>query len=149
MEVTMRAQLILGAVMLAASSGCGGEGPTGGDADISGAWTVLGSANSTSGILAPCTISGDLFLNQSGNTASGTFDGSTHCENPDLGSVNNSADGPVAGIQVDGDNVSWSKDSCDLDGEFDGDDRVQGDLTCTTAYLGVPVTIEGTWQLSR
>ena len=145
----MRARLILTAMILAACGGDGDGGLTGGDSDLSGAWTVLGSAQSTSGIPATCTISGDLFLNQSGNTASGTFDGSTRCENPDLGSITDNVDGPVAGIQVDGDNVSWSKDGCELDGEFDGDDRVEGDLTCTTEYLGIPVTIEGTWQLSR
>jgi hypothetical protein len=146
----MRAQLILGLMALLGCNGEGGDGgPTGGDPDLSGAWTVLGQAQSTSGIPGTCTIQGSAFLDQDGNTASGTFDGSTHCENPDLGSETNNSDGPVAGIQVDGDNVSWSKDGCDLDGEFQTADRVTGDLTCTTSYLGVPLTIEGTWQLSR
>jgi hypothetical protein len=145
----MRVRLTFGVMILVACGGSGDDGPTGGDADISGAWALLGQANSTSGVPGTCTISGALFLNQSGDVASGTFDGSTSCEVPEIGEENESVEGPVEGIQVDGDNVSWSGDGCDLTGEFESEDRIAGDLACTTTYLDIPVAIEGTWQMSR
>jgi hypothetical protein len=133
-------------------TGCGddeGGGPSD-DLDISSVWSFSGEAESTGGLSGTCSFAGTLALAQTGTTAAGTIDGPLTCDISDVGEVNDDLDGePVEGIQVDGTDVSWSQDNCEFTGETQNDDRIEGDLNCTTSYLGVPVNVVGTWQMSR
>ncbi len=148
----MRVPLIFGVIFLTAcgdEGGNGGGGPTGpnGNADIAGVWALSAQARTTSGIPETCTFSGALFLNQTGSMAIGTIDGPISCEGVE--EFTQQVEGPVENIQVNGENISWSKDDCQVAGEVRTADRIDGDLSCTTAYLGTPVTITGVWQMSR
>lgn len=148
----MRVPLVVGAIVLLAcggSGGNGGSGPTGpsGDADIAGVWAFSAQAQTTSGIPETCAFSGALFLNQTRSMAAGTIDGPISCEGVE--EFTQQVEGPVENVQVNGDNISWSQDDCQVTGEVRTVDRIDGDLSCTTMYLGTPVTIRGVWQMSR
>ena len=121
----------------------------GGDANIAGVWSFTGEAESSGGITATCTTSGVLSLNQSGSTASGAYDGPVTCILPIIGDVDEDVDDPVTGIQVDGNDVSWTKENCVLDGEVEDEDRIEGTMHCETEFNDLPVTVEGTWQMSQ
>ena len=94
-------------------------------------------------------LRGALALAQTGTTAGGTIDGPLTCDITDIGEVNDDIDEPVRDIQVDGNNVSGGQDDCEFIGEAQTEDRIEGDLHCTTSYLGAPVNVVGTWQMSR
>jgi hypothetical protein len=145
----MRAGSILGAVILL--TGCGEDGGPSDDLDLSGVWALSGAAESTGELSGACTFAaGTLALTQTGTTAGGTIDGRVSCDIPEIGAFTDDVDDePVEGIQVDGTGVSWSQDNCEFTGEAQNDDRIEGDLNCTTSYLGAPVNIVGTWQMSR
>lgn len=146
----MRARLILGAMILLTGCGDDGGGGPGDDFDISAVWSLSGEAASTGGLSGTCSFAGTLALTQTGTTAEGTIDGPLTCDIPEIGELDEDLnDEPVEGIQVDGDNVSWNEDNCEFAGEAQNDDRIEGDLNCTASYLGVPVNIVGTWQMSR
>lgn len=146
----MRERLILGAMILL--TGCTDEqggGPSD-DFDISAVWSFSGEAASTGGLAGTCSFAGTLALTQTGTTAEGTIDGPLTCNISEVAEVDDNLNQePVEGIQVDGNNVSWSQDNCEFAGEVQNDDRIEGDLNCTTSSLGVPVDIVGTWQMNR
>jgi hypothetical protein len=88
-------------------------------------------------------------LNQTGSTANGNIDGPLDCDIEGVGEFSDQVVGPGEGIQVNGDNISWSQDNCTFAGEVQTADRIDGTLSCATTLLGSPVTVQGSWQMDQ
>ena len=135
-----------------AAASCGGGDSVGpnGTRDISGNWSLTANINSTQ-LQTTCTLDGVVAITQNGTTFTGQVSGSVVvCSGPG-GTTSSSADGPVTGGQINGNEASYSDGQCTYTGTITGTpaNRGQGNVNCSIPLGGTSYPFAGTWQISR
>jgi hypothetical protein len=137
-------------------AGCGGSSADDGfptaptqPINVNGPW-VIQAAIANPDLRASCSMSGTLFLAQTGNQFTGTLTQSHGtCSDPS-GQVSGALDGLVEAGGVNGDQVSYAHGPCALVGETNSrSDEVEGTITCIAPYNGETVPASGTWRMTR
>jgi hypothetical protein len=145
-----RASLLMASVLALGGCGDGGTGPS--ENAVAGTWNFTAIDLTVAGAPGRCSISGQLYLTQTGTTVSGTY---TMTQLTCTGPQGTQTDpGPYTGTivagTVSGNQIHFHFDTTDADqhGTISGQSMAG---TCTwVAYMnGMSYTMSGTWTATR
>ncbi len=150
----MRVFLVATAVALAAAAlaACGSTdttAPKTGTTGLSGTW-LFHEALANDSLALTCSDTAQVVVAQNGQTFTANYSQTGTC-NQSGQAFDNSGTGTIADGAIAGDSVHFSEDICAYRGILSGNpaNAMNGTVACTDNSTGQPVTVSGSWTMTR